>query len=72
MSIANSLQASVTKLRVLIQRSNGDILEAGPAILAEMDQEIERVRGLEGVTAINTDLLKEFQEKGGSDGTADN
>jgi hypothetical protein len=72
MSIANNLQASVTKLRAIIRRGNGDIFEVGPAILDGMEQEIARVRGLEGVTVINTDLLKEFQEKGGINGTASN
>ena len=65
MSIARQLELSVTKLRVLLQRSNGDILEAGPAVLEDMDAAIEQVRGLESVAVINTDLLKDFQAQGG-------
>lgn len=66
MSIARQLENSVTKLRVLIQRSNGDILEAGPAVLEDMEAAIEQVRGLEELADINTALIKDFQEKGGT------
>lgn len=71
MSITRQLELSVTKLRVLLQRGNGDILEAGPGVLEELDDAIEQVRGLEEVACVNTDLLREFQQKGGSHGHTD-
>ncbi|MCL1939567.1 MAG: hypothetical protein FWG04_02770 [Desulfovibrionaceae bacterium] len=70
MSIARQLENSVTKLRVLIQRGNGDLLEAGPAVLDDLDATIEQVRGLENMANINEALLQDFQSKGGVDDTA--
>ena len=64
MSIARQLEVSAVKLRALLRRDNGDILEAGPAVLDDLDAAIEQVRGLEEVACVNTDLLREFQEKG--------
>jgi len=72
MSIARQLEHSTTRLRALIQRSNGDILEAGPAVLDDMDAAIEQVRGLESMAEINEALLQDFQAKGGAHVTADN
>lgn len=62
MSIARQLEQSVMKLRVLIQRDNGDILHAAPAILDDIVKDADRVRALEEAACINTDVLKEFRQ----------
>lgn len=64
MSITRQLERSVNKMRALLQRNNGDIHEAGPGVLDEMDAAIEQVHGLENVTCINTELAQEFAAKG--------
>ena len=54
MSIARQLELSTIKLRNLMQRGNGDIYEAGPAILDDIMLDIvEQVRGLEDTAIIN-------------------
>lgn len=65
MSIATSLEASATRLRELYKRGNGDLEIFLPNILNDIAFDVERVRGLENVAVINTDLLREYQEKGG-------
>lgn len=65
MSIANSLQASVDKARDLHRRGNGDLEIFLRDILKDIECDIERVRGLETVAPINSELLQEYQEKGG-------
>lgn len=68
MSIAKQLEDAITKLRVLIKRGNGDITEAAPAILDDLDAVIDQVRALETVAPITTTLLQDYQAKGGLDG----
>lgn len=65
MSIAKQLENSVTKLRALMRRGNGDLEILGPSVLDDLDLAIDQVRALEGVTTINMDVLREFREKGG-------
>jgi hypothetical protein len=50
-----------------MRRNNGDILAAGPALLDDMEAAIEQVHGLEEVVYLETELVKDFQQKGESD-----
>ncbi len=72
MSIAADLEKTSIRMRCLLQRGNDEIVAKGPDLLHEIDLIVDRVRGLEEVAVINTDLLKDFQEKGGIDVQADN
>lgn len=64
MSIASDLEKSIIKMRCLLQRGNDEIVRRGPDILGEMDEALERVRGLETVAPISAELAEAFQEKG--------
>ena len=72
MSIASDLEKLTIRMRCLLQRGNDEIVAKGPELLHEVDLIVDRVRGLEGVALVNTDLLKDFQAKGGIDVTAGN
>lgn len=63
MSITSDLEQAVTRLRVLVQRSNGDILEASPALLESFEAVVEQVRNLEAVAPLNRELCAEFMRK---------
>ncbi len=67
MSIAADLEKINIRMRCLLQRGAEEIVARGPELLREIDLLVDRVRGLEGVTAINTDLLQDFPAKGGVD-----
>jgi hypothetical protein len=61
MSIAAELEKDTALLRELHRRNNGDLEAALPDILESMDAQIARVRGLENMDFLTTDLLKDFQ-----------
>ena len=63
MSIVRSLQTTVTKIRALRERGNGDLENCLDVILEDIEADIERVRGLEDASHIDTDLLKAFQNQ---------
>jgi hypothetical protein len=65
MSIADKLQQSVNRARALHKRANGDLDIYLGTILADLESDIERVRGLESVAPISGELLKAYQENGG-------
>lgn len=64
MSIANSLNDSAKLLRVALDRQNGDIYDVGAIVLARMEADITRVRGLETVAPAYEKRLKAFMKKG--------
>lgn len=72
MSIASDLEKTNIRIRCLLQRGNDEIVAKGPDLLHEVDLIIDRVRGLEEVACVNTDILKDFQAKGGVDVQAGN
>lgn len=68
MSIATDLEKTSIRMRCLLQRGNDEIVAKGPELLHEVDLIIERVRGLEEVACVNTDLINDFQAKGAEHG----
>lgn len=50
--IAETLQQSVTRLRAMLSRDNGDLAHGAPAVLDDLEADIERVRGLESVACV--------------------
>ncbi|MEG2173844.1 MAG: hypothetical protein RRY29_11405 [Desulfovibrionaceae bacterium] len=50
--IAETLQQSVTRLRAMLARDNGDLAHGAPAVLDDLEADIERVRGLENTTVL--------------------
>lgn len=50
--IAETLQQSVNRLRAMLSRNNGDVVHGAPAVLEDLEADIERVRGLENVACV--------------------
>ena len=65
MSIATSMRDKIAQLRGLVERGNGDLLALVPMLLERLEEDAEQVEGLENMACINTDVLKDCQEKGG-------
>lgn len=65
MSIAADMRSNIAQLRGLVERGNGDLMALAPTLLERLEGDAERVEGLESVTCINTEVLRDFQEKGG-------
>lgn len=65
MSIATSMRDKIAQLRGLVERGNGDLLALAPMLLERLEEDAERVEGLENMACINLDTLRDYQEKGG-------
>lgn len=50
--LAETLQQSVTRLRDMLARDNGDLAHGAPAVLDDLEADIERVRGLENTAVL--------------------
>jgi hypothetical protein len=65
MSIAEVLEKDISRARDLLRRNNGDLEAVLPDILDSMEAQKERVRGLENMEFLSSDLLRDFQQAGG-------
>jgi hypothetical protein len=62
--IAEEQEKEIQLMRELHRRNNGDLEAALPGILDRLEAQIGRIRGLENMEFVTTDLLKDFQQKG--------
>ena len=60
--ISESMQRNVEALRKLIARNNGDFVHMAPVYLDALEDEAERVAGLEGAAVLNFDAPQPQQE----------
>lgn len=60
--IAETLEQSVNKLRHLLEGDAENWHHSAPAVLHDIEADIERVRGLENVAEIRADILDVYAE----------
>lgn len=57
--IAESIQRNIDALRILLARNNGDLEHMAPLHLDALEDEAERVAGLEGAAVLNFEEPKQ-------------